>query len=99
MDLVNLFQNNDDKLKMYKENFEVAYIEATKSFYQKRALDYFKDNNISDYLDYVNDKLKKELEDAQHYLDSSSIQMVRYNIKLIFILIKCIHFLVDRLLC
>jgi hypothetical protein len=31
---VNLCSNVDDKLKIYRENFERAYIQATESFYK-----------------------------------------------------------------
>jgi cullin-5 len=34
---VNLCSNVDDKLKIYRENFERAYILATESFYKIQA--------------------------------------------------------------
>merc|ERR1719510_2088754 len=37
---VNLSSNTDDKLQIYRDNFERAYIEATESFYRVQAPDY-----------------------------------------------------------
>jgi hypothetical protein len=38
---VNLCSNVDDKLKIYRENFERAYILATESFYKIQASVYW----------------------------------------------------------
>ena len=40
MTSVNLSSNNDDKLKIYRENFEKAYIEATENFYKEKASEF-----------------------------------------------------------
>ncbi len=36
----------EDKLKIYRDNFEAAYIEATSSFYKTKAPQYLADNGV-----------------------------------------------------
>lgn len=76
--LVNLCSNTDDKLSIYRENFEKAYIEATDDFYRVKAPEYLSANGVESYMKYAENKLKEEELRAQKYLDAcgGSVQVV-----------------------
>jgi len=42
-----------DKLKIYRENFEKAYLEATEEFYKTQAAAYLQENGVQNYMKYV----------------------------------------------
>ncbi|ESO09577.1 hypothetical protein HELRODRAFT_97655 [Helobdella robusta] len=67
---VNLSSNCEDKLKIYKDNFEKAYISATESFYKAKALEYRQLNGVQCYMKYADTKLKEEENRAVRYLES-----------------------------
>ncbi|XP_065226095.1 cullin-5 isoform X2 [Planococcus citri] len=67
---VNLCSNVDDKLSIYRENFEKAYIEATDDFYRVKAPEYLSANGVESYMKYAENKLKEEELRAQKYLDA-----------------------------
>ncbi|GAB6032838.1 Cullin-5 [Chamberlinius hualienensis] len=73
---VNLCSNSEDKLQIYRDNFEKAYIAATDSFYKTKAPQYLQDNGVQNYMQYADIKLKEEEQRAQKYLEafSGSIQ-------------------------
>uniref|UniRef100_A0A1B6CY52 Cullin-5 n=1 Tax=Clastoptera arizonana TaxID=38151 RepID=A0A1B6CY52_9HEMI len=75
---VNLCSNSDDKLQIYRENFEKAYIEATESFYKMKAPQYLQANGVQNYMKYADAKLREEEVRAQKYLEpgSGSVQML-----------------------
>lgn len=50
---VNLCYNEADKLRIYCDNFEKAYLEATRHFYISIASQYLDDNGVEKYMDYV----------------------------------------------
>lgn len=70
----------DDKLKIYKENFEKAYLESTIEFYNQHAQDYISKNGIISYLTYADLKLREEERRGNKYLEtckgSDSLQLV-----------------------
>lgn len=70
----------DDKLKIYKENFEKAYLNSEIEFYNKHAQQFITDNGIISYLTYADTKLKEEEKRAQKYLEtckgSNSLELV-----------------------
>ncbi|XP_071505518.1 cullin-5-like [Diadema setosum] len=68
---VNLCLNNDDRLQIYKENFEKAYLDATEAFYKAQAPNYLAENGVQNYMKYADSKLKEEEARAQRYLDTS----------------------------
>jgi cullin 5 len=78
---VNLCSDSEDKLKIYKENFEKAYLESEIEFYNKHAQQFITDNGIIKYLTYADCKLKEEEKRAQKYLEtckgSNSIDLHR----------------------
>ena len=69
---VNLSSNTDDKLQIYRDNFERAYIEATESFYRVQAPDYLNENGVQNYMRYADSKLREEEMRATKYLESCS---------------------------
>lgn len=76
--LVNLCSNPEDKLQIYRENFEKAYIDATESFYKMKAPQYLQANGVQNYMKYADVKLREEELRAQKYLEpcSGSVQVV-----------------------
>jgi len=78
---VNLCSDPEDKLKIYKENFEKAYLESEVEFYNKHAQQYIADHGIIQYLTFADAKLKEEDKRAHKYLEtckeSSSIDLHR----------------------
>ncbi len=67
---VNLSSDAEDKLKIYRENFEAAYIEATEAFYKTKAPQYLADNGVQNYMKYADGKLKEEETRASRYLET-----------------------------
>ena len=50
---MNLCSNADDRLQIYRENFEKAYLEATETFYKTHTPDYLAENGVQNYMKYV----------------------------------------------
>lgn len=69
---VNLSSNAEDKLQIYRENFERAYIAATEQFYNVNAPDHLVQNGVQNYMRYAEAKLREEEQRAQKYLESCS---------------------------
>lgn len=69
---VNLCSNPEDRLQIYRENFERAYIDATRQFYRAQAPQYLEENGVQNYMRYADQKLKEEEQRAAKYLESYS---------------------------
>lgn len=69
---VNLCSNTDDKLQIYRDNFELAYLDATLVFYKMKAPEYLEVNGVQNYMKYADAKLREEEQRAKKYLESSS---------------------------
>uniref|UniRef100_A0A8D8YCI6 Cullin-5 n=1 Tax=Cacopsylla melanoneura TaxID=428564 RepID=A0A8D8YCI6_9HEMI len=69
---VNLCSNPEDKLQIYREHFEKAYIAATESFYTVKAAEFLQNNGVESYMKYADSKLHEEELRACKYLESSS---------------------------
>lgn len=54
---VNLCSNPDDKLQIYRDNFEKAYLDSTERFYRTQAPSYLQQNGVQNYMKYVGLKL------------------------------------------
>lgn len=67
---VNLSSDVEDKLKIYRDNFEKAYIEATEAFYKTKAPQYLAANGVQNYMRYADAKLKEEEQRAMRYLET-----------------------------
>jgi cullin-5 len=67
---VNLCSNSDDKLKIYHENFEKAYLDSTSEFYAQHAQTFIAEHGIIKYLEYADSKLKEEEKRGLKYLET-----------------------------
>jgi cullin-5 len=67
---VNLGSNSEDKLKIYQENFEKAYLDSTAEFYAQHAQTFIADHGIIKYLEYADFKLKEEEKRGLKYLET-----------------------------
>ena len=67
---VNLSSDVEDKLKIYRENFEKAYLDATEKFYKLKAPQYLESNGVQNYMRYADSKLKEEETRARRYLET-----------------------------
>lgn len=74
--LVNLCSNYDDKLQIYKEYFERAYIETTEAFYKAKAPEYLELHGVQNYMRFADMKLREEGVRSQKYLETNSIDLV-----------------------
>ena len=73
---VNLCSNSEDKLTIYMENFEKAYIDSTEAFYKLKAPQYLEMNGVQNYMRYAESKLREEEQRANKYLENCSIATV-----------------------
>ena len=78
---VNLCSNSEDKLTIYMENFEKAYIDSTEAFYKLKAPQYLEINGVQNYMRYAESKLREEEQRANKYLENCSIATVHKTVK------------------
>uniref|UniRef100_A0A8B9H2E2 Cullin-5 n=1 Tax=Astyanax mexicanus TaxID=7994 RepID=A0A8B9H2E2_ASTMX len=77
---VNLCSNPDDKLQIYRDNFEKAYLDSTERFYRTQAPSYLQQNGVQNYMKYVNlvcigiEPMLKDLE--EHIISAGLADMV-----------------------
>lgn len=69
---VNLCSNTEDKLEIYREHFEAAYLNATASFYRLKANEQQQANGVQVFMRYADTKLREEEARAKRYLEPSS---------------------------
>uniref|UniRef100_A0A3Q2FWC7 Cullin-5 n=1 Tax=Cyprinodon variegatus TaxID=28743 RepID=A0A3Q2FWC7_CYPVA len=50
---VNLCSNPEDKLQIYRDNFEKAYMDSTERFYRTQAPSYLQQNGVQNYMKYL----------------------------------------------
>ncbi|XP_017786087.1 PREDICTED: cullin-5 isoform X1 [Nicrophorus vespilloides] len=74
---VNLCSNPNDKMQIYRENFESAYIKSTEMFYRVKAPDYLAKNGVQAYMKYADSKLREEEARAQKYLEAGSNAVIQ----------------------
>ncbi|KAA0701878.1 Cullin-5 [Triplophysa tibetana] len=67
---VNLCSNPDDKLQIYRDNFEKAYLDSTERFYRTQAPSYLQQNGVQNYMKYADAKLREEEKRALRYLET-----------------------------
>lgn len=70
---VNLCSNTEDKLEIYRENFEAAYLQATAAFYRLKADEQLQANGVQSFMKYVDMKLREEEARAERYLEPVSL--------------------------
>lgn len=77
---VNLCSNPEDKLQIYRDNFEKAYLDSTERFYRTQAPSYLQQNGVQNYMKYADTKLREEEKRALRYLETrrecNSVQAV-----------------------
>lgn len=75
---VNLCSNPADKLQIYRENFEAAYIEATEEYYWIKSPEYLQLYGVEEYMKFADNKLREEELRAKKYLEpnSTSVQLL-----------------------
>lgn len=82
-------------MKIYRENFEKAYLNSEIEFYNKHAQQFIVDNGIISYLTYADTKLKEEEKRAHKYLEtckgSDSIELVIKLINTYFIITNSLY--------
>ncbi|KAL5285463.1 CUL5 family protein [Megaselia abdita] len=71
---VNLSSNLEDKLAIYKEHFEAAYLKATAAFYSLKANEQQQMFGVQAFIKYADAKLREEESRAKRYLEPSSYQ-------------------------
>ncbi|KAI4814922.1 hypothetical protein KUCAC02_005098 [Chaenocephalus aceratus] len=67
---VNLCSNPEDKLQIYRDNFEKAYLDSTERFYRTQAPSYLQQNGVQNYMKYADAKLREEEKRALRYLET-----------------------------
>lgn len=67
-----------DKLEIYRENFEAAYIAETESFYLIKAPEQLDLHGVEKYMKYAESKLIEEELRAKKYLEqnAASVQLL-----------------------
>ena len=69
---VNLCSNSSDRLQIYRENFEKAYLEATEAFYRLKAPECLNQNGVQNYMIWADQKLREEENRGAKYLEAYS---------------------------
>lgn len=80
---VNLCSNSDDKMQIYRDNFEAAYVQATENFYRLKAPQYLQANGVHAYMRYADQKLREEEARAQRYLEAVSNSVIQCCVKVL----------------
>ncbi|EDV92709.1 cullin-5 [Drosophila grimshawi] len=73
---VNLSSNSEDKLEIYREHFEKAYLKATADFYRLKSAEQQQENGVLAYMKYADAKLREEEVRAKRYLEPSSFNIL-----------------------
>ncbi|KAK7470072.1 ubiquitin ligase (cullin) of SCF [Stygiomarasmius scandens] len=63
---------NKECLDIYKEHFEVPFIEATEQYYKKESEAFLASNTVSEYLKKAEDRLKEEEDRIERYLHTKT---------------------------
>ncbi|KAF5295967.1 hypothetical protein FQA39_LY12739 [Lamprigera yunnana] len=80
---VNLCSNTEDKMQIYRENFEAAYIQSTETFYRLKAPEQLSVNGVQAYMKYADNKLREEEARAQRYLEAGSNGVIQCCVKVL----------------
>ena len=76
-----------DKLYIYRNNFERVYIASTETFYRTKGQHYYCQHGILPYMKWVDLKIKEEQDRANRYLEPHSLSKV-FNLNKFKILFK-----------
>ncbi|KAJ8984726.1 hypothetical protein NQ317_004990 [Molorchus minor] len=80
---VNLCSNAEDRLQIYRDNFEAAYIQSTDLFYRLKAPEQLATNGVQAYMRYADCKLREEEARAQRYLEAGSNDVIQCCVKVL----------------
>ncbi|XP_065169688.1 cullin-5 isoform X2 [Atheta coriaria] len=80
---VNLCSNTEDKMQIYRDNFEAAYIKSTEMFYRVKAPEHLDHNGVQSYMRYADLKLREEEARAQRYLEAGSNAVIQCCVKVL----------------
>ncbi|CAF2832753.1 unnamed protein product [Rotaria sp. Silwood2] len=72
-------------LKIYKDYFEVPFLQYTEQFYRQEASNFLVHNSMSEYLKKVSPWIDEELHRVQSYLHSSTLAPLIKKLEQIFI--------------
>lgn len=86
---VNLCSNTTDRLQIYRENFERAYLEATEAFYRSKAPECLNLNGVQNYMVWADQKLREEENLASKYLEAYSGSLQALNDCCVNCLVTC----------
>jgi len=67
-----LMQLGIDSRSIYEEDFEAPFLSQSEEFYSLESQKFLEENSASVYIKKVADRIKEEVERAQHYLDKST---------------------------
>ena len=59
-------------LDVYKDHFEIPFIEATEKYYKQESESFLASNSISDYLKKAEDRLREEEDRVERYLNTQT---------------------------
>lgn len=65
-----------DKLFIYRNNYERVYIATTENFYKTHGQQYYAQHGILPYMKWVDNKIKEEQDRANRYLEPHSLTKV-----------------------
>lgn len=80
---MNLCSNAEDKLQIYRENFEAAYVQSTEMFYRLKGPEQLAANGVQAYMRYADSKLREEESRAQRYLEAGSNRVIQCCVKVL----------------
>jgi len=63
---------NKAHLDVYKEHFEIPFLEATEKYYKLESEAFLAENSISDYLKKVEQRLREEEDRVERYLNTNT---------------------------
>lgn len=86
---VNLCSNTADRLQIYRENFERAYLESTEAFYRSKAPECLSLNGVQNYMIWADQKLREEEHRASKYLEAYSGSLQALNDCCVNCLVTC----------
>lgn len=73
---LDISDTNRQNLDVYKEHFEAAFLESTRSYYKAESEAFVAANSVSDYLKKAQERLKEEETRVDRYLHGDTRKLV-----------------------
>lgn len=73
---LDISDTNRQNLEVYKDHFEVGFIESTKQYYKAESEAFVAANSVSDYLKKAAERLKEEEARVDRYLHGDTRKLV-----------------------